>query len=350
LARYRLISQCIWDDKLVIDADDFLRTVWFALLTGPAVTALPGLLLCNEVDLAAFLRRDPEDVRRAFLEFSRLSRIETDPFYRLIRVINAPKHNPPQNQNVIRCWWSLWQSLPESQLKYNHIASLRESVPTKSKSVVYEWDATFGGVAEGTRIGQKRPFQNRSESVPVHDLSGSGSGSGSGTGTNKNGKVVSGSSSESREGPETGQLTLGIEERRAVIQSLFEHYVKGWVEHVRVGRRPILDAVRSKMLHDRLDDFSAEELRQSIDGLWTSTWHIDNRHTGIETVMRDVAHVEKFLARVKDPPAGAPTARAGSMPPPAFVRDIRDPWREQGQCVPRREVAVNVAPKEKPSS
>ena len=354
MARYRLISQCIWDDKLVIDADDFTRTVWFALLTGPQVTALPGLLLCNEVDLAAFLRRDPEDVRRAFLEFSRLNRIETDPFYRVIRVVNAPKHNPPQNGNVVRCWWSIWQTLPESQLKYNHIASLRSSVPTKNKGVVFEWDATFGTVAEGARFGQPKPFQNRSTGVPVHDLSGSGSGTGTGTEEKENRKVSLEGSKESQESPESNpepaQLTLGIEEERSKIQGIFDYYLQGWTEHVKVGRPPILDAARTKLIRERLVDFSLEELRQSLDGLWTSTWHIDNRHTGIENVMRDVAHVERFLARVKDPPAGAPTARAASMPPPAFVRDIRPPWREQGQCVPRPNLGINVAPKEKPRS
>lgn len=156
---YRKAAPSMWDDDLIVDADDLTRTVWFLLLTGPQVTNLPGLMQATATSIADVLRREPSDIRRVLQWLAKSGRIELDERRRMIRVINAPRYNEPENTNVLKGWFNTWRRLPDSSLKYSHIASLRESVdttiahtePEKRGAWTRVWDATFGTVSEQSR-------------------------------------------------------------------------------------------------------------------------------------------------------------------------------------------------------
>jgi hypothetical protein len=348
-----LVSQCIWNDELIIRADDFTRVVWFGLLTGPQVTSLPGLIIGDELSFSTFLRRDPVTIRETFHELVRLERIEVDTFYKVIRVINAPRHNPPQNPNVVTGWWKTWKNLPESELKYHHVESLRSAVPTDNRNIVSTWNHTFGSLGDEYLLGVPKPFDTGSRTV-------SPSGSGSGT-RNKNKREDSENSvfdpssgcDPNLGSTEGAQLSLDVDQG-GVVADIFEHYLAESVKHSKLGRRPILDGKRSAMIRARLREFTEAELKLAIDGLWSSDWHIQNGYTGIEHVLRDTGKVEQFLARSSAPTPSRPPPRRDSVAPPDFVRDISGPWHVEGQRKPRVPLpelpAVNTAPKDKPQA
>jgi hypothetical protein len=98
--------------------------------------------------------------------------------------------------------------------------------------------------------------------------------------------------------------------------AVFEHYLAGWRLHVRGNRPPKLDTKRRKLVRQRLDEgWSVSELKRSCDGLWLSSWHVENKRTDFDLVMRDTTHVEMFLD--KHP--------AASPPPPAVTESELKP-------------------------
>lgn len=83
--------------------------------------------------------------------------------------------------------------------------------------------------------------------------------------------------------------TLGVDE-------IFAHYLAGWRQAIGGTRPPRLDQKRKRLLQARLREFSASDLKLAIDGVWRSEFHLRSNHYGIELIMRDTAHVERFRA------------------------------------------------------
>ena len=163
-ARYRRVSPLIWDDEWFVKQDDLTRSIWLLLLTGPQVLPVPGLQLAGPASLAEALRRGFGTVSKPFENLISTGKIFYDPTHRVIRLPNAPKRNLPDNPNQILGWFDVWKSLPESQLKYDHIASLKgaiSSVETDRPGVFLKaWDNSFGTVS--------KPFPNGSDTVSKH--------------------------------------------------------------------------------------------------------------------------------------------------------------------------------------
>lgn len=128
---YRKINPLLWDDEWVASLDDFDRTVWFAILTGPQVRNIPGLMIATAATLADFMRRPVDAVAAALSRFALDGKIEQDERARVLRVIKAPRwaaeHGEPENQNVIKGWWRAWKELPESPVKRRHLSGLLDA-------------------------------------------------------------------------------------------------------------------------------------------------------------------------------------------------------------------------------
>lgn len=128
---YRKLSPLLWDDAWFVALDDFHRNVWLAVLTGPQVRQIPGLMVATAVTIADYLRRDTTAVSNALARFCGDGRIEVDPTARVLRVINAPRwaaeHGEPENPNVIKGWWKAWKELPESPVRNRHLRGIREA-------------------------------------------------------------------------------------------------------------------------------------------------------------------------------------------------------------------------------
>lgn len=168
---YRKINPLLWDDEWFVDLSDFDRTVWFAILTGPQVRQIPGLMIATAATIADYLRRDSTDVAAALGRFAAEGRVELDARARMLRVVNAPRwaaeHGEPENPNVIKGWWRAWKELPACDLKRRHAKALFEAFviardraaagerdPEKAHGRIEFWDATwaitFGTVPQET--------------------------------------------------------------------------------------------------------------------------------------------------------------------------------------------------------
>lgn len=106
-------------------------------------------------------------------------------------------------------------------------------------------------------------------------------------------------------------LTTSTPERE-----VYEHWVDGWKRIVRGVRVPKLDTKRRGKVRARLrEGYTVAELKLAVDGVWASTWHVENRRYDLELVCRDAPHVDGFIERAPRAPAWAQRA-ADPEPPP----------------------------------
>ena len=78
-------------------------------------------------------------------------------------------------------------------------------------------------------------------------------------------------------------------------QTIFGAYLEGWERVVGGKRPPVLDAKRKQLVKARLKEFSVDDLVLAAKGVWESPWHVTNRQTAFDLVMRDTKHVEQFI-------------------------------------------------------
>ena len=149
---YFAVDPRVWDDEKVVALSRLGKLVWFLLLTGPHRSMLPGLQIATAGSLAETLREPPEDVAEALREIEAAEMIETDARARLIRIPNAPLYHPQRGPKIILGWWKLWQSLPESILKYKHLAALHFKLDPVSPESSKVWAFTFGRVVVPPRF------------------------------------------------------------------------------------------------------------------------------------------------------------------------------------------------------
>lgn len=144
---YRKIDPSMWDDDLMIDLPTVeQRFLWVYLLCGPHTTPLPGLFTATAGGIAEGLRIPFGNVSEGLAELVRRGRIQVDERRRLIRVVNAPRYNLPENGNVLRSWWALYKTIPESPLKTAHLVSMEAAISGQKQDVLTAWAETFGTI------------------------------------------------------------------------------------------------------------------------------------------------------------------------------------------------------------
>lgn len=146
---YRKIEPKLWDDEKIAHVSATTKLVWIYLLTGPHTTALPGLWHVGLAQIAEGLRLTFQEVEPALCELERLGRIVRHKACRMIRVPNAPKHNPAENGNAMKTWFRVWKDLPECAMKYEHLDSLMLGVRTPK--VRENWNETFATIDPAAR-------------------------------------------------------------------------------------------------------------------------------------------------------------------------------------------------------
>lgn len=106
----------------------------------------------------------------------------------------------------------------------------------------------------------------------------------------------------------------------AIEDSIFAAYLEGRAAKGVKGPRPVLDARRRGMIRGRLAaGFTIEDLRAAAAGIWRSDWHVNEKRTGFELVVRDAAGVERFRDLAAEPEDGP---------------DVPPDWPEAGQIAP----------------
>ncbi len=150
MAIYRQIDPRLHDDEKFVQLTDSQQMLWVALITGPQTTIVPGLMIGGVATLAEIRRRPVSRVKADMDALERLGMVEVDPEKRVIRLPNGPKFAELRNQKQLLGWFRAWQGLPESQLKYRHIESLRRHLWSDQSWFGPTWERTFGAVTSGT--------------------------------------------------------------------------------------------------------------------------------------------------------------------------------------------------------
>lgn len=118
----------------------------------------------------------------------------------------------------------------------------------------------------------------------------------------------------------------------ADVRRVFDAWVSGfWSGR---GQRPKLDDKRRRRIRARLKNFTADQLCEAlgrVDG-----WYLEQGHTGLETLLRDDAQVEKHLGALKrDKPSN------GSSGPPKPIPEFRHP--DKPPEPPQKRVSLQEA-------
>ena len=118
----------------------------------------------------------------------------------------------------------------------------------------------------------------------------------------------------------------------ADVRRVFEAWVTGfWSGR---GQRPKLDDKRRKRIRARLKTFTVDQLCEALGRV--DAWYVEQGHTGLETLLRDDAQVEKHLGALKrEKPAN------GSSGPPKPIPEYRDP--DKPHEPPRKRVSLQEA-------
>jgi hypothetical protein len=116
------------------------------LVTGRHNAGLPGCCVIGWAAIAEEIEVTPERLAELWAQLP-AGFAQYDKAHRVLRVQNAPRYCHRPNHQVLRVWWRRWRSMPDSALKFEHIESLRCSLPNEPSDLVQRaWDETFGSV------------------------------------------------------------------------------------------------------------------------------------------------------------------------------------------------------------
>lgn len=131
--------------------------------------------------------------------------------------------------------------------------------------------------------------------------------------------------------------------RRDQVASVFDHW-----RQVMSHQKSVMDAKRRKLIESRMKDgYTEEDLKSAIDGCARSSFHMgDNerqqRYDGLDLILRDAAHVDKFLSLDRNPPMVVPPTKVTLHSESFRERDDRlakERYAEMvGRAPPSREI------------
>ena len=182
MSRYRKVEVATWTDERfreLTPAPPNGQTLWLYLLTGQRTTALPGLVIANELVMASDLGWSVEAFREAFQEVFAKGMAEASWKGGLVVLTKAlldstgdPRETArPQSPNVIRSWAKAWDEVPDCDLKNKYLLRLESF----SKALGEAFSKAF---AEAFRKALAKASRHPS---PIQEQdTGTGTGAGSG--------------------------------------------------------------------------------------------------------------------------------------------------------------------------
>jgi hypothetical protein len=114
---YRNVSVRMWGDEKFRSLSQDAKFLWLYLLTGPHTTVLPGLFALGKASLAEELGWATDRLVTAFGELESSAMARADWSVRVVWLVNAGKHNRPDNPNVVIAWRNAFVVIPESPVK-----------------------------------------------------------------------------------------------------------------------------------------------------------------------------------------------------------------------------------------
>jgi len=195
-----MIEPNMWDDDSFVALSVHSRLLWCYLKTCECF--VPGLIRGSTLTFAEAMRFSADETAACFCELTDRHRIEFDEPRRLLRVVDDI--SPPSNQRIVKGWFRRWERLPESELKYRHLALLEVAICHRRDKpwAVEIWVETFGTVAVPGKSG---PSQGR-----LFDGLQQGNGIRTVPEPSRNGKSSKGKQDGSLDGIETVSDTVSI--------------------------------------------------------------------------------------------------------------------------------------------
>lgn len=121
MARYRKIEVGTWTDakfRKLTPPKPNAQSLWFALLSGPRSTNIPGVVIAKPRHLAADLDWPEPAVKRFLSEIEAAHMAISDRVQGLIWLPNALREsNQPNGPNTVTSWRDVWSEVPECSLK-----------------------------------------------------------------------------------------------------------------------------------------------------------------------------------------------------------------------------------------
>ncbi len=316
---FRKVAVRMWSDERIARLDPIPKLVWVYVLTGEHTTSLPGLWVAGAGTIAEGLGLRVAAVEAHLLTLESLGLLQRDPPLRVLRVPNAPRYNRAENARVIHSWFTKWSSFPDCPLKFAHVVSLAEGLDEageRGPRIRDAWATTFGSIGPPDSRIVREPEANCSPALVPALVPASDPESG------EEGSVTA------REEVAAPQLTLLPTKptRAPPAELVFEAYVDGWRRRMGGGREPVLTDARRDLVRRRLaDGYSVDDLVAACGGVWASPWHVENRRTSFDLVLRDGKHVEQFLdVATRGAPSGV--HRVSNLQPRAAVG--AEHWQE----------------------
>ncbi len=143
---YRKVKITMWDDpkfRALSPLPPSGQSLFVYLLTGPFTGIIPGLFKAGRAALAEELGWDVEAFDLALGEALSLGMVKADTQARVFWLPNAAKHNPPTSVNVIKSWVRAFELLPECDLKYEALESMKAASHGVSKAMGLAFDTAF---------------------------------------------------------------------------------------------------------------------------------------------------------------------------------------------------------------
>lgn len=138
------------------------RVLWRGLIeTRDAHQCPPGLFYGSVTRMAEASGMGSLDAQGALRELLDSNLVETNPQLRLTRLTQLPDHAlRAPNGRCIKRFWTLWERLPECDLKYRHIPLLWWLNQPMTADHQKHWDDTFGKVYDVSSLRVVGPVEN----------------------------------------------------------------------------------------------------------------------------------------------------------------------------------------------
>lgn len=156
MTAFTRLGSFLWDWEPWTELDERGRILWLALyMSAEAKRNVPGLWHGGLPTMADAARMLPDNVRYALDALLERDLVEYDPKVRVLRLCALPDPGErPSNGNVIRSWWTRFQSVPDCAVRNAHVKTLewilQEGSKRSRKEISHDhvqaWNGTFATV------------------------------------------------------------------------------------------------------------------------------------------------------------------------------------------------------------
>lgn len=138
-----------WDDRGVTDLGVVGKLLFACMITGPHLWNLPGLYRAFPGTFHKPMRPcGPDEVESAFKLILARGMAQFDDDAHVLRLPKCWKYHLPPNANQVIGWRRSWASLPDIQLRFDHLDTLKQ-LAERSESGKTAYQAYFSGIRQG---------------------------------------------------------------------------------------------------------------------------------------------------------------------------------------------------------